>query len=115
MLRYQSAFSPSGEHHALPGSRVVEEYLQHRLTEQAALAPSVDEHKKPVDEQPAQQVKAVEVDRQPKREPRGFSRLRPQPAEVLRGPWVLEAGASFTRLPLDRGETISLRSYRSWA
>ena len=107
MLRYQSAFSPSGEHHALPGGRVVEEYLQHRLTQQAALAPPVAEQ--------AAQVEAVEVDRQPKREPRGSGRLRPQPAEVLRGPWVLEAGASFTRLPLDRGEIISLRSYRSWA
>ena len=29
------------------------------------------------------------------------------------GPWVLEAGASFTRLPLDRGQIISLRSYEA--
>jgi hypothetical protein len=59
---------PSREHHALPGGRVVEEYLQHRLAEQAALAPPVDEQKKSVAEQPTQ-VEAVEVDRQPKREP----------------------------------------------
>ena len=54
--------APSGEHHALPGSRVVEEYLQHRLAEQTALAPPVDEQKKPMAEQPTQ-VEAVEVDR----------------------------------------------------
>src|SRR5215217_1943721 len=60
--------APSGEHHALPGSRGVEEYLQHRLVEQTTPAPPVDEQKKSVTEQPTQ-VEAVEVDRQPKREP----------------------------------------------
>jgi hypothetical protein len=89
--------APSGEHHALPGSRVVEEYLQHRLAEQTALAPPVDQQEKPVTEQPPQ-VEAVEVDRQPKREPLdapvGFD-----PSQGRCGSRVLETGASFTPPP----------------
>jgi len=70
-----------GEYHALQGSRVIKDHLQHRLAEQAALTPQVDEQEEAVAERPTQ-VEAVEVDRQPKREPQSTGWLRLQPAEV---------------------------------
>jgi hypothetical protein len=54
--------SPSGEHHALPSNRVLEDHLQHCLSEQTAPAPLADEQEEPVTEQPIQ-VEAVKVDR----------------------------------------------------
>src|SRR5918998_5491202 len=59
--------APGGEYHALPGSRVIKDHLQHRLAEQAALTPQVGEQEEAVAEQPTQ-VEAGEGKREEKRE-----------------------------------------------
>jgi hypothetical protein len=73
----------------------------------------VDEQEEAVAEQPSQ-VEAVEVDRQPEREPQSPDRLRPQPAEGrVSGPG---GRSGFYLAPLERREAIlAWRTCRSWA